>query len=185
MRVSNGACVIVVAGDAEGKLVHVGLAEDQCPGFFQFRDHRCGPVDHVIFQAWRCSSRRHTGNVDAVLDGDGNAMQRPQKPTIRLVLIGLARCAADIFRGKLGEGIQVNEPFRSFNQRLDIFSARHSAAAKHLNCFNNCQPPKIHVGFTPSIGTFVSWRVCSPCHLLCSKIIRLAYPVRRQLQSRL
>ena len=63
------------ADKSGGKLVEIGLADDDGAGFAQARN-RCGIVGRVIGKGRACVGSRHAGNINIVLDRDGHAIER-------------------------------------------------------------------------------------------------------------
>ena len=67
----------VFAGDAEGELVQVLLAEHDRARVFESGDERGVGLRHVVAQDLRPHGVGHTCNVEQVFDADGDAVQRP------------------------------------------------------------------------------------------------------------
>ena len=80
-----------LVGRAERELVEIGLPDQHGPGFPQGHDHRRVVAGDVpLAHAGRGGGRR-PGDIDQVLDGDRDAVQRTAIASGRELAIGLAR----------------------------------------------------------------------------------------------
>ena len=62
-----------ITHESRGELVEVCLADGNGAGGLESLDHRGGSLRHTSWNARTSSSRRMSGQIDVVLDGEGNA----------------------------------------------------------------------------------------------------------------
>ena len=77
-RIAHGAEVRVLAGDAEGELVQVVLAQDDRAGLFQSRNDRGVLVATLSSRIFEPKVVGHAGDVEQVLDADGTPWSGPR-----------------------------------------------------------------------------------------------------------
>ena len=94
-------------GGAEGELVEVGLADEHRAGFTQApRHHRIRGGD-VLLPDQRPRGGRRALEIDQVLEGEWNAVQRPKAASAGDLLVGLTCPRERQVRGDRDEGVQL------------------------------------------------------------------------------
>ncbi|MNZ49045.1 hypothetical protein D3C78_668020 [compost metagenome] len=120
----------VVAGGAEGQLVHVGLAQHDGAGLAQRTQARRVLARHEVGQRRGAGGGRQAGGVDVVLDHDGDAGQRLERQT------GAARGVRRIGGGQRAlrvegdEGVQLAAGLGAGETGLDQLAAAQAPRAE-------------------------------------------------------
>jgi hypothetical protein len=96
--------MFVLRRAAVGEFVQVGLADQHRAGPAQAPDHRCIPVRHVIGEEGRAGRAAHPRDVDVVLDGDHEAVQRAGGIPLPRQLVQLVCSGARRLDGRRDEG---------------------------------------------------------------------------------
>ena len=130
VRVARGPEGFVVVRDAEGKLVQVGLAEQDGAGVEEFlRDGRV-PLRPVCLETRRAAGRRQIRGIDIVFDRERHAVEGAHG-TARLPRLVCAPRRGP-HRGRIlrDEAVERRRHGASLEQRLGVSGRRHLAAAK-------------------------------------------------------
>jgi hypothetical protein len=108
--VAGGAERRVVAGDAEGELVHVGLAEhDRARADQRLGDRRVAR-GHERLEPGRPRRVRHPGHMDVVLHHDGHPVERSREALAGGQPVGPARGRERVPGLEGGEGVEIAPP---------------------------------------------------------------------------
>ncbi|GCC45754.1 hypothetical protein chiPu_0029789, partial [Chiloscyllium punctatum] len=113
------------AGDAEGELVQIGLADDDGAGVEQLLQRRCVARRPRMLQRRCAARRRQVRRVDVVLHDD----RKPGQHAGALPRIDLARRGQCAVAVQHDEGVEMLEPLRAIERRLDDADCGHLAAA--------------------------------------------------------
>jgi hypothetical protein len=87
----------IIRRDAVGKFMHVELAQNHSARRFQALDNRRIEIGQQIFENLGAGSSAHSAHGEQILNGDGNAMQRPAIAPGSEFGFGLARAHHRIF----------------------------------------------------------------------------------------
>ncbi|MNQ86977.1 hypothetical protein D3C85_1021840 [compost metagenome] len=120
----------VVAGGAEGQLVHVGLAQQDRAGIAQLLQHGSVPRRYEIGESRRTGRTGQAGRMDIVLDHDGDAGQRLQSRTSAACVVGLLRSVQRALGIERDIDIQLPPLFRALQAGTDQFTAAEHAVAE-------------------------------------------------------